>query len=79
MISPIAAAIAPSVIMLKVYPMAYRTISVRQIVTGMVIRIVRLAFSDRRNITATKMASASPIQRLSVTLFTEVFTKSAWI
>jgi hypothetical protein len=38
-----------------------------------------LAFRERRKIMATMMARASPIQRLSVTLFTDVFTKSAWI
>ena len=55
--------------------MPYSTIRVKHIVTGIVIRIVVLALSERKKIMATIMASPKPIHRLSVTLFTEVFTK----
>ncbi len=48
-------------------------------VSGIVIRIVLLAFIDFRNMIATIMASNKPIQRLSVTLFTESCTKPACI
>ena len=46
-------------------------------VTGIVIKIVALAFNDRKKMMATTMAKANPIHKLSVTLFTESFTKSA--
>ena len=71
------AAIAPSVIIFNVYPIAYKTISVAPSVTGIMSKIVALALKERRKIMATIMANKSPTHRLSVTLFTEVFTKSA--
>src|ERR1700712_4359212 len=74
---PIEAAMAPSVMMFNVYPILYKQISVRQIVMGIVNKIVALALMDRRNTMETKMASSSPIHTLSVTLFTASCTKSA--
>ena len=71
-----AAAIAPNVIILKVWPVAYNTIKVSNSVTGIVIKMTRLAFKERRKIIATKMARANPIHKLSVTLLTDSFTKS---
>ena len=77
MISPIDAAIAPRVIIFKVYPIEYRTRIVSIRVIGMVIKMLRLALAERKNKIATKIARARPIQRLSVTLRTASLTKSA--
>ncbi|HNY15651.1 MAG TPA: hypothetical protein PKI12_08915, partial [Bacteroidales bacterium] len=52
--TPIAAAIAPNVIIFRVCPVAYKTINVKRSVTGIVIKIVKLAFIERRKRIATK-------------------------
>ena len=48
-------------------------------VIGIVIKIVELAFSDRRNKIATIMAKNNPNHMLSLTLFIASPTKSAWL
>jgi hypothetical protein len=62
---------------LNVYPTEYSIINVRLSVIGIVMSMVALAFKERRKIMATTRAKARPIQRLSVTLRMESFTKSA--
>ena len=77
MISPIAAAMAPMVIIFNVCPKTYNTEIVKHNVNGIVIRTTELAFKERRKIITTTNANSNPIQRLSVTLLIESFTKLA--
>ena len=67
-ISPKDAAMAPSVIMLNVCPVRYKTIAVSPRVTGIVIKIVALALADFKNKMATIIANNNPSNKLSLTL-----------
>ena len=77
MISPIAAAIEPIVIIFIVYPIAYSTIKVKHSVMGIVANITELALNDLRKITVIKIASKSPIHTTSLTLPIASETNSA--
>lgn len=68
---------APNVMILKVCPVKYNTSNVNERVTGIVIKIVALAFADFKNNTATIIAKNNPMNRLSDTLFTASLTKFA--
>ena len=75
MIKPIAAAIAPKVIMFRLYPMLESTVMVSNNVMGIVINMVVLALRERKNKKATTIANN--IQMLSFTLLMVRLTKSA--
>jgi hypothetical protein len=54
-------------------------IKVNERVIGIVTKITELALSERRKMKATIRARMRPIQRTSLRLLTESFTKSAWL
>ena len=78
-IRPIAAAMEPIVIILIVYPIAYKTMNVRHNVIGIVINITELALKDLRKSTVIRIASKRPTHTTSLILFIALDTNSAWL
>ncbi len=78
MISPTAAAMPPRVMMLKLWPRAYRTPAVMASTTGTLPAATSVSRQSRRNSSSTTAASATPITTASRTPVAEPVIRSLW-